>query len=136
MTAWINDYRHDPNEPGQGAYNDRIADLMLAGLKPVCSVSGDYAGHRVPELLRAVEYGQLRCAGPFERKSALSQKTYKEYLFCQPGQEGNMMELVRLFNDAHSGQIAYTEEYHRRVGTIFGYSEIAIDRFVKRTPAP
>ncbi len=113
----------EKSDPRLGPHEGRIVELMLAGIKPVCSISRTDESEDIALLFDAVNKGQLIYGGEESRSPVHD-------WFCQRGQEKNMEKLKSLIRGMNAGTIKADAEYHITLGHLFGYSAEEILFFV------
>lgn len=110
-----------------GPHEGKEFELMMSGQKPVALIS---APEKMPDFLEQVKLGNfIMTASAYElRKQPGVIATDRIYFFARPESRLRMEELAAIFNkNAQSG--SFTDDDHRRIGQLLGYSEDDIEVF-------
>lgn len=99
---------------------------MLGGDKPCAMIEE----HRTEPFEEAAEAGLVVFVGISDGAIVLD-KSYPDYLYTLPGEEYRAELLIAIYDDVRRRDRHMTEHDHRVIGLLLGYSDEAIDYFVR-----
>ena len=112
----------EEGSPPHGTPENELA-MMKSGTKPAALI----ADHTYNELYEPI----LNQYHWVVKKWRLPEDDFVFYTIGQPGEEARTKRIGQLVYQANTSDNGHTADYHRELGTLLGYSEADIDRFLK-----